>query len=384
MNQDQAETTGPDYCYENFIGTHIQGVKPKEKSFDTDNGKVQYKEVPIQYNYGSDESPIIDSCFFELPPVTCKGGIDTKKETKPSRNPGDPPYVKESHAMMVIFDLQNQDDQVCLDKLDELHAGAARAFGKFKNDVGMFDFDPERPGSTFKNPVYYKRDQVTGERVKSNPSLWVKLNHWKNNKTLFTDLEGNPIDWSLLYDVELKLIPLVHVEKIYVGGGKASLQLKLVSAIIVDIAQINTRTRQGATLTKYKEKYSNLASTVSSQLAQLRMEKQDVLDSGNFQPQNASLPNDAGQMHSIPTGNSNVQGNVDQLNDFLGGAPVQQAPVQNQAPTQAPVQNQTPVQNQSPPVQVQQQPPVQNIQVPSNAQPVQFNPNSSGVQLQIQ
>lgn len=391
-NKMTTEQTEIDYCYEKFIGNHVQAIEPKQKSFETAQGKQTYNEIPIQYNYGSDENPIIDSCFFEFPIVSTNGGIVCKKEEKKSRNPGDPPYMKESYSMMFVFDLQDNDCVKCLSKLDELHRGVARAIFPYKTKIGLPYFDPNNPQATgLKNPVYYKMDELTNEPVKGrNPSIWVKMNHWKNNKTLFTDLNGNPIDWSLLYDVEAKMIPLIHVEKVY-SGATTSIQMKMVSAVITDIAPLNTRSRQVNTLERLKQKYSGLADTVASQLAQLRMEKQDVLDDGNFQAQNAQLPGNAGQMHQIPTGGSpgGMHGNQQQLNEFLGGAPVQQSPPLQQVqqvtlPTAPPVQPQQPqTQPQQPPPQLQQ-----TLHMPQGAQPVQFNPVSQAVggqaMLQIQ
>lgn len=414
------EQTEPDYTYENFIGRHVQASKPKDKTFEGEGGGGKYKELPLLYNHGTEQAPVIDSCLMELPIVECKGGIVSKSEKKKARKEGDPPYIKESHSLMFTFDMQDNDIKACLLKMDELHSGCAHAFAKFKNDLGQFKFDPENPGQSFKPPVFYKMDVVSGEKTGQNPTMWVKLNHWKNNKTLFTDLNGNSIDWSLLYDVDLKMIPLVHVDHIYVGSNSTTIQMKLVSAVITDIVSMNTRTKQGSTLNRLKQKYAGLADTVASQLATLRMEKQDSLDDGNFQPQNATLPGSGvGQMHQIPSGSTagGTQGNVDQLNDFLGGAPAvsQSPPVQQPSqavPSQAPIQQAVPSQqvyaqqSQAPPQAVPSQqvytpqqavpspqqtlqiptqvvPPVQQIQMPTQAAPQQAVPQTQPM-LQIQ
>lgn len=351
------EQTQIDYCYENFNRTHVQATEPKQRTITTAQGQQTYHEIPIQYNYGTDEAPIIDSCFIELPMVKTNGGIVCKKEEKKSRNPGDPHYIKESYSMMFIFDLQNKDCVECLQKLDDLHRGVAHAIAPHKTKIGKPYFDPNNPEATgLRNPVYYKMDQLTNERVKGrNPTMWMKMNHWKNNKTLFTDLNGNPIDWSLIVDVEAQIIPLIHIEKVY-SGSTTSIQMKMVSGVITDIAPINTRSRQVNTLARLKEKYSGLADTVASQLAQLRMEKQDVLDDGHLQPQNATLPG-AGQMHKIPNGSSDDK--QQQLNEFLGEA----------STTPPPVQSQPPVQQVSLPVTQ----PQQTLHIKQPAQPVQLN-----------
>jgi len=319
----------PDYRYTNLDATKIDSCEPKKKSFG--GGKIEYSDVPLQYNYGTVTQPLIGQFFVELPEVLCYGGIKSDTETKPPLKEGDPPYVKERHAMMFSFDLKSEENINCLNKLDEVWMGCSRALGKQKAKVGLFDYDPERPGSSFKNPVYYKRDQVSGERVKGiAPSLWVKLNAYRTNKTLFTDVEGEPIDWSLLADVEVKLVPLIMYSHIYVGT-KITLQIKLISAIVTDIAEINTKTRQTRTLDRLKQNAS-LANNVASQLAQLRMNRQDSINSNNSNAAHrhtvATLPDD-GTMHNIPDAGK------ENLDDFLNGR--SQAPPQQQA-YQAPQQ----------------------------------------------
>lgn len=389
-NQATNETNeDKDYYYASFNPNNVDSGDPKERSFN--NGQIKYNDVPLQYNYGTSEFPVIDQFMIELPQVTCRGGI-SKKVEDPKPGKDGKPYIKTSYSMMLLFDLQEEENRKCLDVLDQLHSACSHALGKQKAKVGLFDFDPERPGSAFKNPVYYKRDQVTGQRVKgSNPSLWVKMNHYKTNKTLFTDLNGEPIDWDLLYDVELKLYPLLHVSHIYVGT-KNTLQIKLISAVITDIAELNTRTRQTRTLDRLRQQ-RGLVDSVSSQLAQIRMNRQDHLDSGGIKPQMAHLPSDDGSMHQIPNDNSDYQGSQDSLNDYLNGAPAM-TNVQSQPPVQA----QTPVQYQQPSQQI----PAQNTQyteqvqlntnppqipqnlVPNNNQ-VNFNPGmTQGTTLQIQ
>lgn len=387
-----------DYNYENFDGTHVQSSEPKSKQFQTPQGPQNYHETPLLYNYGTSTCPIVDQCYIEFPPVITKGGIQYQKEEKKSTKsvkPGEDTYLKESYSMMFIFDLQDSDIAKFLGKMDDLHRGVAQSLVPWKAKIGLRHLDPKNPEATgLKNPVFYKVNQLTNERVAGqNPSLWVKLNHWKTNKTLFTDLDNNPVDWNLLTDVEAKMIPLVHVRQVY-SGTSNTIQFHLVSAVILDIAAMNTRSKQVNTVEKLKEKYSGLANKVSGQLAQLRMEKQDSLDQHPAGP--AKLPdNETGQFHQASVGKSAgsfENNNVDQLNAFLGAAPVQHPTRSHSAiqqstlpgtvpqvslPTQVPVQT-----VQSQPAQGYLQPPTMN---PSGMnQPVQFGANVTHPMLQIQ
>lgn len=365
QNQTSEENTydSVDYYYTNFNGNNVSGSDPKGKSFDDSSGsKISYKEIPLTYNYATPENPIVDSLYFECPEVTCFGGIKSEIKEFSARKDGESDYVREKHSMMFTFNLQDSECVDCLGKWDELHKGTAQVLNKHKGKVGLYSFNPDHPGEQYKHPIYYKMDPNTCERIKGrNPTIWVKLNHWNTNKTLFTDVDENPIDWSLLKDVEIKLIPLLHIEKIYVGGGKASLQIKLVSAVVTDIVPINTRTRQTRTIDRLKKR-KGLAQNVAAQLATLRMEKQDILDTGHLsQPQNATLP--TGTMHQIPNqGNSTIHGS-ENLNDYLGAAPSMNDQTQPTQLTQQPlsVPSSSSVQFSTQPVQLNTQPPTQTV-----------------------
>lgn len=370
MNNEKQEL---DYSYENFSGTNIQASEPKAKTFSSTQGTQTYHETPLLYNYGTSTAPIIDQCFIEFPAVTTNGGIVYQSETKKSKNPGEENYNKETYSMMFVFDLKNSEIPGFLGKMDELHHGVAQAILPWKGKIGLRHLDPKNPEATgLKNPVFYKLDQITNERVKGrNPSIWVKLNHWKNNKTLFTDLNGTPIDWSLLNEVEATMVPLMHVEKVY-SGATTSIQFKMVSAVIIDIAPLNTRCKQVSTVEKYKQKYSGLAEKVASQLAQVSMAKQDSLDHSatlSTTGTHAKLSNDSGQMHQVSTG---FQGQVDKLNEFLGAAPSLPSvstPVQLQTMSQTLPQTAPQTMPQSLP---QTTPQLGPIQTQLRPQPVQF------------
>jgi hypothetical protein len=380
-----------DYSYAKTNPDHIEGSKPTSKSFA--DGKINYNEIFLGYNYGTPEHPIRDSFYMEGP-VLSSLGIVTKEEEK---NGSNGTYTKVSHSMMFTFDLKDQECVTCVQKWKEVHKSTSHVLGKYGVEIGFSpdEYDPNRPGKVFKEPIYFKREG--GKIIEGrNPSMWVKLNHYRNNKTLFTDLEGNPIDWSLLRDVDVKLVPLWHIEKIYIGGGKASLQIKLASAVVIDIVPINSVSRQmgSSTVQRLKQKYGNLASKVESQIAQLRMDRQDQLEMKGGHKDGL-----VGSMHNIPSGQSDPGESDDQaLKDFLGGAPTMNQTTQPASSftthsttqqVQHSVQSQPPVQQSHPGQTYQQQQPVKlNVQHHIQSQPqgqggVSFPANSAGV-LQIQ
>lgn len=293
--------------YENYNPEHMKGSEPIPKEIQKDKETIKYNDVKLSYNYGTEQKPNIQDVYFEGCMVT-SNGIKKKEDAATGKNG---PYTKTSYSMMNVFNVVDPeyeaDSLKCLGKITELYQKARNILFQHRNKLKMHDFTAEGQGGLFKFPVYWPRDEVTGEVVAGkNPNIWVKLRE-KYNKTLFTDLNGNPVEWSLLEGAEVTMVPLYHFEKVYVGS-KASMQVYLASAIIIKIKKIGSETRQMSTIDRLKQKYGAAAEELESQIAEMRMEKQDVL------ADNIST----GQMHT----EINVPAETEaSLHDFLSEAP---------------------------------------------------------------
>lgn len=366
--------------YDQFNPRNLGGSEPQPQAIKKPNETINYNEIKLHYNYGTAEDPVVSDLFLELPPVQATG-IRLKEEDAVGKKGA---YQKQNYSMMITFDLADNnarnENQKALEALDALHSTCCHILGSCKGKVKMHDFDPTRPGGMFKHPVYFPRDEVTGEKLKGrSPNIWTKLHTYKNNRTLFTDLDGLPVEWELLKDVDITFVPLLHFEKIYIGS-KASLQVYLASAIVLKITKVGTETRQTPTLAKMKQKYGEkLVDSVSAQIAELRMERQDQLANSrnvNNNKQNEYGGNEYGggndygsmnPMHSEqPTTNPtfapmNPSGTTTQtqLQEFLNGGTTNavQHPVTFQVPnnvSQAPTYLQQPgVNNSTTPLRLQ-------------------------------
>lgn len=305
--------------FEDFSKENLKGSEPAAQQIKKPTETINYNEIKLSYNYGTPNEPIVQDLYLELPKVTATG-IKRKEEPATGKNGA---YTKVSESMMLIFDLANPETRndclKALDKLDEVHQAACNILGSCKAKLKMYDFDPTRTGGMFKNPIYWHRDEGTGEKVKGkNPNLWIKLRNSSYNRTLFTDLTGKAVDWKLLNNVNIEMVPLLHIEKVYIGA-KASLQMFLNSAIILKIAAVGSESRQVSTMERLKSKYgASLADQVEAQLASLRMERQDALEAqGNFR-NDPSDSNDFGTMHDLSPQQNSSQVS---LPEFLAGAP---------------------------------------------------------------
>jgi len=156
--------------------------------------------------------------------------------------------------------------------MDATYKACAELIYKNRAALKLPHFMKENPeGSNFKHPVYYPRDKVTLEIIPGkSPSMYLQLSARKDSRTMFCGLDEKPISWDLLKNVQMSFIPLVHFEKIYVGGGKPSLQMKLVSGIVTSVMSKSSVVRQKSTIERLRQAKPELFDNVSKQLEDLK------------------------------------------------------------------------------------------------------------------
>lgn len=303
--------------YKDCQYTSIQPSAPQAKNIPGQPGN-KYNDISLQYNYGSQEQPRVNDFLMEWPEVYSNGGIIKKDEPTPDGK------TKTSYSVQVTLP-QAGETGVLIKRINEVHAACAYIIAQYKGPLKMFDFDHQRPGALFKNPIYYPRDDQGNLREGKNPSIYLKL--FKRGygateeRTLFTDLEGKPIRWELLQGVEMKFIPLVHCEKIYIGGGKASLQMKVVSAVVTYVAARNTVTRQTDTIKSIVTTNPRAAETLAEQIAKLTMERQNIILTSMPKPAAAADGVQNVMRNLPPLGPQASVGATVSTSDFLKSAP---------------------------------------------------------------
>ncbi len=268
-----SDSEGLQLNYKEVIFENIIALAPEEKTIQNTTNK--YYEIPLKYNYGTVEKPMINEFFIEGPELSSPGGVANY-----------PQNGKDSWGIMAVLPVSK--DQIIKEFADciaKVYVTAGIHLSKVQGKVGIPEFDVERPSATgFKNPVYYSRDKTTGKIIQGrDPSLFIKLINFGKGafqtKTLFTQIDvEKSIDWELVQSVEMKFIPLLHVEKIYIGGGKASLQMKMKSAIVTSVRPINSSSSQTKTAKKLIEENPNKELTLKEQIAALTALRQDVLE----------------------------------------------------------------------------------------------------------
>lgn len=305
----------------------------------TDKPAGYYHVIPNMYNYGTDENRILNDFLLEFPEVTSPRGIESKKNQS----------GRMEHSIMIRFDPGNAEHSRLIQVLTQLHRDEAQVLGGKKGAVGLRTFDPNNPVATgMKELVYYPYDKMTGELIEGRaPSMYIKMftrgEGAMKEQTLFTapPVDGEKpvvVPWELLYSAELTFVPLMLVKRIYIGGGKASIQMEMQSAIITGVRARNTASLQTATMERYAQSRPDLADAVSAQLAQLKMDRQDQLlmlpatdtsgkeDENNNQQEHSTFsgvtPTNTGAMQNYTQPAPNMQ-------DFTAGAPTRQVQTYN-------------------------------------------------------
>lgn len=294
--QTQPEATQPtqlnqDYStYTDFTVTRLSCTPSEQKTIPGTGPQATppsppqyYYQIPLMYNFGTAENRILNEFLFEGCEMDTQFGIQSK--------PGQSGRVE--HSIMCRFDANNQEHNRFIESVGQIHAGCAYILAQMKGAVKLYNFNATSPqmaeATGLKNPVYRARDEVTGEVIQGRaPSMFLKL--FSRGKapmveqTLFTGLDGKPIPWALMQGVEMKFIPLIHVKRIYVGGGKASIQMEVVSAVVTSIRARNTTSRQMGTIQRLQHARPELADTVAAQLAKLTTDRQDQMLGGAVPP----------------------------------------------------------------------------------------------------
>lgn len=308
---EQAQEVNTTYAtYTNYTNERLLCTAPEQKTVPNTGPNSNppsppqiYHQIPIMYNFGTKNVRNINDCFIEGCEMETPFGI----QSKTSQN------GRDEHSVMCRFDIGNQEHNRWIETINQLHMGCAAILQQNKGLVKFFNFNAQMAEATgLKNPIYRPKDQVTGEPIQGrSPSMFLKLfsrgTPPMGSQTLFTDLSGTPISWKLLQNVIMKFIPLIHVKRIYVGGGKASIQMEVVSAIVTSVTARGSTTMQTSTLHRLQAIRPELADSVAAQLAKLTLDRQDQM-LGSSKVDNSENSNNEAEHSDAPTFSGIVPG----------------------------------------------------------------------------
>ena len=265
--------------YKDCANEKIVHEQPQPKDVPVKPGQTpgsagKYYQIPLRYDYG--------------------GGLVEKEQNG-----------KRDFSIMTSMPLKTEAG-LCVEKFQDIHARCCGILGLYKGQIGLGSINfknSEVASAVFKNPIYYSRDKVTGDLIQGrDPTIFFKcFRRWysnteektlfvipakkmdKNGKVVIDEMTGKPVidyqpmDWGLIKGSEIHFIPLIHIKSIYVGGGKASLQMEMVSAVLTSIKGRGTSTKQTATIENLVQANPNILSTLEEQVAELTANRQGPL-----------------------------------------------------------------------------------------------------------
>lgn len=274
----QAFQSFPSYVtYDKFNRKNLTYLAPENKSAEVNgsNGskeKINYSIIGLMYNYGNDESKSVNTVKYEGCEMTSYSGISEKMNQQ----------GRMEYTVQATVDITRPEGMLFADKTTEFYEAAMEIMLKEKGNVKKPTFSKViAPELGFKNPLYFPTDPATGERLPGrNPSMFAKLIKYGTGasemKTLFTGLDGKPIPWELLKNVQMRFIPLFHMRRIYVAS-KVSIQFNMVSAIVTDIKPAGSESAQTPTLERLLKLDPNGQSKFEAQLAKLTAQRSSIL-----------------------------------------------------------------------------------------------------------
>jgi hypothetical protein len=135
--------------------------------------------------------------------------------------------------------------------------------------------------SVFKSPIKWKTD-ANGNPVEGAPAsaFWKVFlmgdpNKLTTRKATFSIPDPSSktgetvLPWRYLQECEMTFEPLLLIKSCYAGGGKGSIQIEIVSAVVHDFKRLNSEGQQKELIEKYTED-TTLVSKLAEQLEQMK------------------------------------------------------------------------------------------------------------------
>ena len=255
--------------YTKFNPKNLIVNKPEKKSYDGGD----YYSMSSQYLYEDGQQK--ELCI-ELGECTTFGVGYSKYEKKKPKN------IRKAQIRLT-FDISTEEGRGSVEAIEKIQEVFANAVAdackgkkhKFIKKPKSFKQNPY--DNNFKNYILWKVDE-DGEPIKDkNPNMYINLFKAKFGKAKFyvpSEDKENPtvLSWNKMRGVEAKIIPLIHVRYLYIGGGNIAVQMVLKSAVILEIEK-KKDVSQEATLAKHSK--TDLIKKLKAQLAKLEAQNED-------------------------------------------------------------------------------------------------------------
>lgn len=329
---------------EQFNPVNFVRQAPETKKTKDDKGNdITYFDIKFLNRYNVDDgrgqkADVVADLYTALPKVTTKTGIVTKTGKY------------EKHSILVEFNLLDESvrNMVKLPPrdangnvvgrggpIDDIYRCGLQVFFDNRATFGQGKINTLAAAEgAFDYPIYWPTDKTTNQIIQGkNPSKYFSLFSYGSGpsvrRTPFIPAvktsDGKqlpPLDWEKLRNVEMDFYPVVHWKKIYVGGGKASYQSEIASAIVTRIVPASGGVDQSKTIDEVS-KDENMARTLREQIESLEQLHVAVKNANITSTKQEEKSNPA-PTNQLPITNFNISGVQQQAT----------SPQPNAAPTQ--------------------------------------------------
>jgi hypothetical protein len=267
---------------------------------------VQYHELLAKYNHGTVEDPDLDELYIEGPEMYSEYGVIVREYNNGPAT-----------SMAAKLDKNNPEHNKFKDIIKRIYVAYINKLLPIKTSVGIPGFMPNLPMETgFKPPIYVRRDE-SGQPIPGiDPTFDAKVvtPKWSyGEKTLFTfpNLEEIPNAIHILENAEVKFVPVYHIKKVYIGGGKASMQIELKSAIIKSAVPRNTKSPQKEAAERIKQSEPGIEDVLREQIEKLTKLRMNSLNGAQ-----KMKPNSTGAEQEVTREVGSKQVDISAFQDF--------------------------------------------------------------------
>jgi hypothetical protein len=205
-----------------FDYTRVEFGKHVSRNVPNVTPPQTYINVPIQYRYPTANGERIADLMVQGE-LTVINGINKQQGKKPSAN-------------VLIHNEKNAGTRRAF---EGLHKAGCIHLGNIKNQINMFDFNPDVPGKTFKCPIYYSRSLDGKIQDTKDHRFFAKVNTFGTYELTCFDPYKQKLDRQYLEGAKSEVLPLYHVKEIYVGATCA-LQIALYQTVVFRLEPINS------------------------------------------------------------------------------------------------------------------------------------------------
>ena len=217
----------------------------------------KYYLLDLWYRHGVDDVEVLDEFTLEGCEMESKYGI-----TKVFSQDKDKSNYK---ITAKLYPFYRKDDKDFVTVMNDIRDSAFYILLHHNKSIFGNRFHKDCMTEQMNGPIGYERDRYTREITNDKTCHIVfKL---VTDKTIFTDLDGNPIPWSSLTNTYMKFIPVFRLKHINVGTGPVTIRVELVKAVVTYVQA--EKYDQSVTIANFKEKRPNSANILRNNLARI-------------------------------------------------------------------------------------------------------------------